>query len=424
MKNWLSGVVAASLMISATFAFGANKAGEFSLSPVIGGYALDKKQNLNTNLLYVYGARAGYNFTKSIGVEGLFDYANTAKDRGGKGDTGMYRYGGEMLYHMWPDNKVVPYLAGGYSGIHFDGNGISNKTRGAFDYGLGAKFFPYDTFALRGDVRHIIYTYEKTFNNLEFTLGAYIPFGGVKPSVKPLEPVQESAAPKAAPAAAVVTEQPTPPTSSISVTPALVEKGRSAKLVWDSKNTSACEIQPEIGKVEASGSMSVTPSADTTYTLTCSGAGGSTTSGTNISVTMPPPVKAAAPPQQAAPKSAAAMRFCDKPAVLAIVFASGKADIQPKFKNDLNKLGAFLKEYPKAKGEISGHTDNVGSKQLNDKLSQRRADSVKKYIVDTYKIEQNRVTSKGYGFAKPVADNKTAAGKAKNRRIEANFSCE
>ncbi len=143
MKNWFSVIVVAFLVISATAAFGANKAGEFSLSPVMGGYALDKNQNLNKNLLYVYGLRAGYNFTKSLGLEALFDYSNTAKDKAGKGDVSMYRYGGEMLYHMWPDNRLVPYLAAGMAGINFDGNGINNRTRVAFDYGLGAKFFPY-----------------------------------------------------------------------------------------------------------------------------------------------------------------------------------------------------------------------------------------------------------------------------------------
>jgi len=66
----------------------------------------------------------------------------------------------------------------------------------------------------------------------------------------------------------------------------------------------------------------------------------------------------------------------------------------------------------------------VGSKALNDKLSQRRADSVKKYLVDKFGVDAGRIAAKGYGFTKPVASNKTKAGKAQNRRIEANFTCE
>ena len=134
MKARLIIITATALAISATVALGAVKEGQFSISPVIGGYTFDSDQHLKTNL--VYGARAGYNFTKKFGVEALFDYAKTDSDNGGKGDVSMYRYGGELLYHLWPDNNLVPYLAAGYGGIRlkYDGYAIN---KGAFDYGLG-----------------------------------------------------------------------------------------------------------------------------------------------------------------------------------------------------------------------------------------------------------------------------------------------
>ncbi len=122
--------------------------------------------------------------------------------------------------------------------------------------------------------------------------------------------------------------------------------------------------------------------------------------------------------------TAAAERFCSKPSVLNIQFDTNKSDIKPRYEEDLKVLGAFLQEFPKAKGEISGHTDNVGSKALNEKLSQLRAESVKKYVVEKFGIAPERIDAKGYGFAKPVASNKTKADRALNRRIEANFTCE
>ena len=122
--------------------------------------------------------------------------------------------------------------------------------------------------------------------------------------------------------------------------------------------------------------------------------------------------------------AAAAKRFCSKPAVLAINFDTNKADIKPQYHDELKTVGDFLMYFPKAKGEISGHADTVGNKTHNLILSQARADSVKKYIVDTFGIEATRIDTKGYGFAKPVASNKTKAGRAKNRRMEANFICE
>jgi OOP family OmpA-OmpF porin len=123
-------------------------------------------------------------------------------------------------------------------------------------------------------------------------------------------------------------------------------------------------------------------------------------------------------------KAAAAERFCSKPAVLAINFDTDKTDIKPHYHDELKTVGDFLTYFPNAKGEISGHTDYIGTKAHNVILSQARADSVKKYIVETFGIEAARIDTKGYDYSKPVASNKTVAGRAKNRRIEANFTCE
>ena len=65
--------------------------------------------------------------------------------------------------------------------------------------------------------------------------------------------------------------------------------------------------------------------------------------------------------------------------------------------------------------EIQGHTDNVGKEDDNLKLSQERADEVKKYLISKG-IEESRVTAKGYGATMPIADNATEPGKSKNRR--------
>jgi OOP family OmpA-OmpF porin len=139
-------------------------------------------------------------------------------------------------------------------------------------------------------------------------------------------------------------------------------------------------------------------------------------------VTVTAPGKKLAPVVPAV--TASAERFCSKPAVINIQFDNDKSVIKPQYDAELKAVASFLKEFPAAKGEISGHTDTVGSKAYNEKLSQSRADSVKKYIVDKFGISADRITAKGYGFSKPVASNKTREGKARNRRIEANFTCE
>jgi len=226
------------------------------------------------------------------------------------------------------------------------------------------------------------------------------------------------------PASAPKASAPAPatPTAALTIVPSTVIKGQSAALNWRSQNASKCDIQPGIGQVPPQGARSITPDGNTEYTISCSGEGGTATSSANVAVIA---AKSAAVVEAPKPVlSAAAEKFCSKPAVINVHFDTDKSDIKPQYDGELKAVGDFLKEFPKARGEISGHTDNVASKAYNDKLSQSRANSVKKYIVEKFGISADRITAKGYGFSKPVASNKTKEGKARNRRIEANFTCQ
>jgi len=84
---------------------------------------------------------------------------------------------------------------------------------------------------------------------------------------------------------------------------------------------------------------------------------------------------------------------------------------------NLDKLATILNEYPDANVSIEGHTDSDGDDAKNLDLSQRRADAVKAYLA-SHGIAASRLTSSGFGETKPVADNKSSAGKAKNRRVD------
>ena len=108
---------------------------------------------------------------------------------------------------------------------------------------------------------------------------------------------------------------------------------------------------------------------------------------------------------------------------LEIEFDTNKADIKSEYHDEIGKVAAFMKKYPDTNGVIEGHTDDVGGYDDNIKLSERRAASVKNYLIEKYGIAPERLSSKGYGYTKPVADNKTIEGRQKNRRIEANFDC-
>ncbi len=201
-----------------------------------------------------------------------------------------------------------------------------------------------------------------------------------------------------------------PPSSSLKVMPASVEQGQPASLVWSSQNTTDCRIEPGIGPVGLLGSKAITPAADTDYVLNCNGPGGNTSSNAKIAVTQP-----AAVAQKAAPRE-------EKVTIsLEVEFKTGKADIQNQYHAEIGRVAEFMKSYPEANGVIEGHTDNVGSKEANMKLSQRRADSVRQYLIDKFGIDGKRLTAKGYGPTKPIASNANAAGRQKNRRTVASF---
>lgn len=103
-------------------------------------------------------------------------------------------------------------------------------------------------------------------------------------------------------------------------------------------------------------------------------------------------------------------------AMSGIQFESGKDVIKKTSYGILDNVVSVLKANPTWKTNIDGHTDNAGNHDANVVLSQKRAEAVKKYLLD--KGVTNELTPQGFGPDKPIADNKTAAGKAKNRRVE------
>ncbi|GEM_PF-1413872 len=98
-------------------------------------------------------------------------------------------------------------------------------------------------------------------------------------------------------------------------------------------------------------------------------------------------------------------------------FRTGSSALDPASYPALDSLAMFLRSSG-AKVEISGHTDNVGSASANRSLSQRRAESVKRYLVSRHRIQPSLMAAKGYGPSLPRADNFTAEGRAQNRRVE------
>jgi outer membrane protein OmpA-like peptidoglycan-associated protein len=98
-----------------------------------------------------------------------------------------------------------------------------------------------------------------------------------------------------------------------------------------------------------------------------------------------------------------------------VYFDTGRSSLKPSSHKALNDLVEILKLKKTMVVEIQGHTDNAGSEQSNQELSQARAEEVKKYLV-ARGVPAERIVATGYGQSRPVADNATEAGRSKNRR--------
>ncbi|MDD2541641.1 MAG: OmpA family protein [Desulfuromonadaceae bacterium] len=436
-------------------AMAANKAGQYSVSPVIGGITFDGEQHLDTRPFY--GVRGGYNFTNAFGVEALFDYARTQSTRGDK-DVDFFRYGAEMLYHFMPDATLVPYVAAGYAGINFhapSGN-VFNSVRGAFDYGAGLKYFINDNIALRGDVRHLIYHYGETLQAVEYSIGLYIPFGGVKPATKVLEKTVEPSPeavqqqPEETPLEEIPATEPQPGRYKYCISLNInfdIDKANirpeygaeiarvgdfmkkydttTAVIEGDTDNVGTYEHNMELSKrraesvvnylvdhfgiersrLSAKGYGSSRPIADNT-----TDEGRQKNRRINAIIDCAFDVKGITPPDM----------LC---MFLKIEFDSGKAEILPKYYSEIDSVGEYMKKYPTTTALIQGYTDNVGGYEFNMKLSQRRAENVVNYLAEKFGIDRSRLTAKGYGSTHRVAYNNTPEGRMKNRRINAIIGC-
>ncbi len=100
-----------------------------------------------------------------------------------------------------------------------------------------------------------------------------------------------------------------------------------------------------------------------------------------------------------------------------ILFGFDKSDLTPEAQQNIRELAETLRKYPDTNVLIEGHTDDKGSDDYNQSLSERRAEAVARYTI-AQGVSASRITTKGYGEAQPLASNDTDANRAQNRRVE------
>ncbi|MFH1025502.1 MAG: OmpA family protein, partial [Nitrospirota bacterium] len=143
-----------------------------------------------------------------------------------------------------------------------------------------------------------------------------------------------------------------------------------------------------------------------------------------VTVISPPPPPPPPPPSASAPVSAleptpapAKPKGIDK-MTLKVNFDVDKFSIRKAAVAEMYKAVEFVKKYPNSEVKIEGHTDSIGTKKYNQKLSERRAKAVQNYLIHKGASKKTNISTVGYGESKPIASNKTAKGRAENRRAE------
>jgi peptidoglycan-associated lipoprotein len=199
---------------------------------------------------------------------------------------------------------------------------------------------------------------------------------------------------------------PPAPTVTLQASPADITTGGSARLAWSSSNAAELKLEPGLGTVTPKGSTKVSPTESTTYTITATGPGGSASASASITVVQPP---LPPPPPQPSIGELFAREVQDA------YFDYNKADIRADARGALTKTADFLRRYPEVKVTVEGHCDDRGSEEYNLGLGDRRATSVKKYMV-SLGIAEERIRTMSYGKEHPFCTEHNEACWQQNRR--------
>jgi peptidoglycan-associated lipoprotein len=219
------------------------------------------------------------------------------------------------------------------------------------------------------------------------------------------------AACKKKPPPAPVTAPPPPPapTATLSANPTSVEKGQAVTLTWRTENATDVSIDG-IGKVDLSGSQSVTPADSTTYHLVAKGPGGQQEATARVTVTQPPPQPTPVQNQNQESEEQAVTRQLQD-----VYFDYDSYNIRPDAQSALQADAALLKQHPNVKITIEGHCDERGSTEYNLALGDNRARSTRDALVQLG-VPASQLSTISYGKEKPFCTESNEQCWQQNRR--------
>ncbi|HBG06859.1 MAG: hypothetical protein A2075_04665 [Geobacteraceae bacterium GWC2_58_44] len=355
------------------------KAGSVELSPFAGYSFFQDRQNLENGP--ILGGRIGYNFTGHFGVEVTGQYVNSGVDDKSRSftrqgeftspidDVDIAMYHLDLIYHFMPESRFNPYVTAGYGAAHYSPK-INNKNMSIIGAGVGAKYWVAENVALRVDVRDNMTT-DEHIHNVESSVGVVLRFGGKSNAVvaRAAQPVDSDSDGDGDGVSDALDRCPgTPSGVAIGSDGCPIDNDRDGVADYLDK----CPATPAGAAVDQNG---------------C------------------PPAVILAP----VPNAVQTAVVVAEPQVIVLSFEDihfdfDQSTLKPEAKAILDRNILLLKENPKARIRIAGYTSASGTEEYNQKLSERRADSVRSYLVSEGVIGSNRLTTIGYGETRPMVN--------------------
>lgn len=406
--------------------------GRFFINPMVGGFEKESTDDFNPEINYSLGL--GYNYSANLSSYFAASYAPERRDQ----DTDLTTASIGALYHFMPEERLVPYVSAALGYLGIDGkDGLEDENQAQFNYGAGLKYFVSENLALNTEVRHMLDTSGEP-NSLLYQAGLVFFLGEkIKRDSDNDGVLDENDACPNTPAGAPVDSKgclldsdkdcvfdyqdkcpDTPRGAPVDSDGCALDSDNDGVLDYKDKcpDTAAgvavdrmgCALDSDNdGVIDANDACPDTPAGAPVDSDGCRL--DSDNDGVFDDMDRCPNTMAGAQVDE---------NGCQVKINLMIQFDTNKAEILERHTSELDKARTFIKKYPGQKILISGHTDSVGAAEYNKKLSQRRADAVKNYLIEEDGINSKDLATKGFGEEKPIASNDTAAGRQQNRRVE------
>ncbi len=357
------------LLAASAASFAGQESSGFTLSPMVGKYMPAKNQRLDDSTFWSLGA--GYDFNDKWGAELSYVSANADAISGpAEVDLDVIRL--DALRYFGSGN-LRPYAVMGVGEAEFDTDTGESGDDTVANLGAGVKYAINEVFSLRGDVR-LMHGMDSGESDYLLGVGALFKFGAASSTKK---------------------TQPQP----VVVAATTTDGDGDADGVPDSSDQ--CPNSLAGVKVDAQGCVLVMD-ADDDGVSDAKDQCPNTDKGAKVDETGCYVVL----------KESVSIS-------LNVQFKTNSSDVLATSFPEIKELADFLTLYPKTNVAIEGHTDSSGSAAYNKQLSQKRAESVAKILVDAHNVDNGRLSPIGYGEERPLVSNDTVEGRAKNRRVTA-----